>query len=62
MNHVDTPVVTVRAPDGTALAELTVRGGKVVVEPPDAAGHPLVAAVAGRMQETADRPRPRPSC
>ncbi|MGD9572029.1 MAG: hypothetical protein AB7V62_09105 [Thermoleophilia bacterium] len=58
----DAPVVTVRAPDGTALATLTVRGGSVVVDPPSAAGHPLVAAVAGRMEETARHPRPRPSC
>jgi hypothetical protein len=60
--RVDGPVVTVSAPDGTALATVTVRDGEVRVEPPQAAGHPLVAAVASRMREGAGRPRRRPSC
>ncbi|WP_217924016.1 hypothetical protein [Miltoncostaea oceani] len=56
------PVVTVRAPDGTRLADVTVEGGHARIDPPDAASHPLVAAVAGQMERTATRPRPRPSC
>ncbi len=54
--------MTVRAPDGTRLADVTVEGGHARIDPPDAASHPLVAAVAGQMERTATRPRPRPSC
>jgi len=55
-------VVTVRAPDGTRLADVTVVGGRARVDPPGAASHPLVAAVAAQVERTASRPRPRPSC
>ncbi len=58
----DGPVVTVRAPDGTALADVTVTAGRVTVDPPSAAGHPLVAAVVAQVAQTAARPRRRPSC
>ena len=56
------PVVTVTAPDGARLAEVSVRGGVVRVVPPEAAAHPLVAAVAGQMRRTALRSRRRASC
>ena len=58
----DPPVITVRAPDGTHLAAITVTGGHARVDPPGAASHPLVAAVAAQVERTAARPRPRPSC
>jgi hypothetical protein len=58
----EAPVVTVRGPDGAPLADVTLEGGRARVDPPAAASHPLVAAVAARMEETAARPRPRPSC
>jgi hypothetical protein len=60
--RVDGPVVTVSAPDGTALATVTVRDGEVRVEPPQAAGHPLVGEVVVQMREGGGRPRRRPSC
>lgn len=56
------PIVTVRAPDGTPLAEVAIVAGRARVDPPQAASHPLVAAVAAQMESTAARPRPRPSC
>lgn len=56
------PRVTVSAPDGAHLAEVVVVGGRARVDPPEAAAHPLVAAVARQMERTAARPRPRPSC
>lgn len=54
------PVVTVRA-DGR---EVTVRrvAGDLRVDPPEAAGHPLVAAVVAQLRATAGRPRRRASC
>ena len=62
MTAVSGAVVTVRAPDGTTLAAVTVVAGRVVVDPPSAAHHPLVGAVAAQVARTAARPRPRPSC
>jgi hypothetical protein len=55
-------VVTVRSPDGSHLAEVTVIGGRVRIDPPEAGAHPLVAAVAAQMERTAARPQSRPSC
>jgi|GEM_PF-6935248 len=54
------PVVTVRLPGGAA--RLRWRDGRIEVEPPASADHPLVAAVAAQMRATAGRVRPRPSC
>jgi hypothetical protein len=60
--RVDAPVITVTSPDGTVLATVTVRDGEPCVDPPRAAGHPLVAAVVGQVCASASRPRRRPSC
>jgi hypothetical protein len=54
--------VVVRDPAGARLAEITVRGARVTVEPPEAEDLPLVAAVLAQVRTTASRPRPRPSC
>lgn len=56
------PVITVTAPDGTPLAHVTVHDGAARVSPPEAAAHPLVAAVVRQVEATARRPRRRASC
>lgn len=53
--------VTVSGPEGP-LATIQISGTTVHVEPADAESHPLVAAVASQLRQSALRRPPRPSC
>jgi hypothetical protein len=49
-------------PPGGRPARIVLAGGDVIVDPPDAADHPLVAAAAAEIARTLARPRARPAC
>lgn len=53
--------ITVRDPAGGEV-RITVEGGTVRVDPPDAVRSPFVAAAVREVTRSATRPRERPAC
>lgn len=54
--------ITIRRPGGAPAALLTVRAGRVSVDPPDAEDDPFVAAAILEIKRSLGRPRLRPAC
>jgi hypothetical protein len=54
--------ITIRRAGGLPDALVTVRAGRVCVDPPDAANDPFVAAAGAEIERGLRRPRARPAC
>lgn len=54
--------IIIRRAGGAPDAHLTVRAGRVTVDPPDAVDDPFVAAAVAEIERSLGRPRLRPAC